>query len=247
MPNDTLTLALNGDVSLEDFANAMENFNKLVQGLTTEIARDSSIEWVIDSLQNGSAIATVKGDTDRLDTLAAIISAFSSVGNALKTHQPIPYPSVREPAQNLTRLLNGKITSIRFETATEDIFIESHYKSGHPLKLTYAYGRLKGTIQTLSMRRGVHFTLYDVLFDRPVNGYLKEGQQELIREYWGKKVFVSGRICRDPDTGKPLNIRDVSEIEVVNSKPGGFRRAIGIIELKQGETPEEIIRGIRNG
>jgi hypothetical protein len=115
------------------------------------------------------------------------------------------------------------------------------------LKLTYAYGRLKGTIQTLSMRRGVHFTLYDVLFDRPVNGYLKEGQQELIREYWGKKVFVSGRICRDPDTGKPLNIRDVSEIEVVNSKPGGFRRAIGIIELKQGETPEEIIRGIRNG
>jgi hypothetical protein len=247
MPNDTLTLALRGEVSLEDFAKAMDGFNKLVQGLTAEIARDSQIDWVIDSLETGSAIATVKGDTDRLDAVMNIVSAYSAVGKALKLHEPIPYPSIREPAQKLTSLLDGKITSMVFETALEDVIIEGHYKGERPIKLTYAYGRLKGTIQTLSMRRGVHFTLYDVLFDRPVNGYLHEGQQELIRENWGKKVFVTGRICRDPDTGKPLNIRDVSEIEPVNSKPGGFRRAKGIIQLKHGETPENIIRGIRNG
>jgi hypothetical protein len=247
MPNDTMTLALRGDVSLEHFAKAMDNFNRVVQGLTAEIAHDAQIDWVIDSLETGSAIATVKSDTDRLDAVMNIVSAYSSVGKALKLHQPIPYPSVREPAQRLAGLLNSRITELVFETALEDVVIESHYQTEHPVKLTYAYGRLKGTIQTLSMRRGIHFTLYDVLFDKPVNGYLREGQQELVRDNWGKKVFVTGRICRDPDTGKPLNIRDISEIEPVNSKPGGFRRAIGIIELKQGETPEGIIRDIRNG
>lgn len=247
MPDDTLTLTLNGDVSLEDFANAMANFNKLVQGLTSELARNSSIEWVIESLQNGSATATIRGDTDQPDALEPIITAYSKVGNALKDQKIIPFPSVQEPALNLTKLLNGKITFILFGTATEDIIIESHYKSGHPVKLIYAYGRLKGIIQTLSMRHGVHFTLYDTLFDRPISGYLKEEQRELVREYWGKKVYVSGKICREPDTGKPLNIRDISEIAPVDGRPGGFRRAIGIIDLKKGETPEEIMRGVRNG
>jgi hypothetical protein len=50
MDNDTLTLALNGDVSLRDFAQAMAQFSALVQGLTIEIAGDAAIEWVIDTL-----------------------------------------------------------------------------------------------------------------------------------------------------------------------------------------------------
>jgi hypothetical protein len=83
MPNDTLTLALRGDVSLEDFAKAMDSFSKIVQGLTAEIARDSQIDWFISSLESGSATATVKSDTDRLDIIMNIIPAYSAVGKAL--------------------------------------------------------------------------------------------------------------------------------------------------------------------
>ena len=247
MPNDTLTLALSGDVSLEDFAKAMENFSALINELTAELARDTSIEWVIDELAGGSAIATIKGDTDSLDSLYAIISAYSVVGKSLQTHQVIPYPDrIKTPAQNLTKLLDEKITSLRFETASDDIIIESHYKTDHPLKPSYAYGRLKGTIQTLSLRRGIHFMLYDVLFDRPVSCYLRQGQEELVREHWGKKVFVSGRIGRDPDNGRPFAIRDISEIQVSEGKPGGFRRAQGVIKLDKVQTPEGLIENLRN-
>lgn len=247
MQNDTLTLALEGDVSLEDFAKAMENFSALVNGLTAEIARDASIEWVVDALAGGSAIATVKGDTDSPDKLYAIVSAYSIVGNSLKTRQVIPYPDrVKTPALNLTKLLDGKITSLRFETASEDIIIESQYKTDHPLQPSYAYGRLKGTIHTVSDRRGIHFTLYDVLFDRPINCYAKTGQEELVRKYWGKKVFVSGTVARDPENGRPFAIRDVTEIQVAESKPGGFRRAQGVLKLGKGQTPEGLIHKLRN-
>jgi hypothetical protein len=248
MGNDTLTLALNGDVSLHQFAEAMQYFNALVKGLTAEIARDASIEWVIDTLEAGSATATVKGETDRVDSLAAVIAGYSTVGNALHAHEPIPYSDrVRAPAQKLTDLLDGKITSLRFETASEEYLIESYVEGKPELKPSYAYGRLKGIVQTLSARRGIKFILYDVLFDRPISCYLKEGQEERIRPFWGKKVFVSGKIGRDPETGKPFVMREISAIEPVESRTGGFRRASGIIELGKDETSETIIRAIRNG
>jgi hypothetical protein len=98
----------------------------------------------------------------------------------------------------LTKLLDGRITSLRLETEIEDFLVEAHYEGKAPLKPSYAYGRLKGTIQTLSARHGIRFTLYDVLFDRPISCYLKEGQEDLIREYWGKKVHVSGKMAETP-------------------------------------------------
>ncbi len=247
MDNNTLTLVLNGDVPLQEFAKAMSEFNALIQGLTTEIAHGARIEWVIDKLESGSAIATVLGETDRPDSLAAVVSAYSIVGKSLQSHQLIPYSDkIRVPALNLTNLLNGKITSMRFETASDDFLVDAHYDGKPPLKASYAHGRLKGIVKTLSARRGIRFVLYDVLLDRPIAGYLKEGQEDLIRPYWDKKVYVSGKIGRDPETGRAFAIRDITEIEPVNSKPGGFNRAKGIIDLG-GETSENIIQAIRNG
>ncbi|OQY89689.1 MAG: hypothetical protein B6D41_10360 [Chloroflexi bacterium UTCFX4] len=247
MDNDTLTLALNGEVPLQEFAQALNYFNALVQGLSNEIAHDAAIEWVIDTLEAGSAITTVKGETEQMERLAAVITGYATVGKALHTHQPIPYSDkVRIPAQNLTKLLNGHITSLRFETSYDDYIVESRAEGKPALKPTYAYGRLKGIVQTLSARRGIRFTLYDVLSDRPIAGYLKESQEELIRPYWGKKVYVSGKIGRDPKTGRAFAIREISDIQAVESKPGGFRRARGILDLA-GETSESITAALRNG
>ena len=61
MAKDTLTLALNGDVSLEDFSKAIQQFSNLVSSLHDDVAKESSIEWFIENLEAGSAIATVKG------------------------------------------------------------------------------------------------------------------------------------------------------------------------------------------
>lgn len=247
MPNDTLTLALNGDVSLKDFAKAMEHFDELVQGLTNELARDVSIEWVIDTLDAGSATTTVKGETDNLERLTAVVTAYASVGESLQLHQPIPYPEkIRNSAQKLVGLLDGNITSLRFETSIKDSLIEGYHEGKAPLKPTYAYGRVKGTVQTLSARRGISFRLYDVLFDRPITCYLREEQEELIRANWGKKVYVSGKIARNPETGRPFAVREITDIQAVDSKPGGFRRARGLIDLGNN-TSESIIRNIRNG
>ena len=53
MADETLTLALHGDVSLDTFAVAIEHWRGLVAAITREVAPDSRINWVIDELVAG--------------------------------------------------------------------------------------------------------------------------------------------------------------------------------------------------
>ena len=251
MADNTLTMALMGDVPLREFASAMGDFNALVTNLSAEVGSGAEIEWVIDSLETGSAIATVRAFSESPEAIDNVIAAYVTVGNSLHSNAPIPFSEkVSAPATRLTRLLNGHITSLRFETAKSDVIVTGHYgeaqrEVSNPYK---AFGTLKGKVQTLSSRRGVKFTLYDAIFDKAISCYLKEEQEDTIREYWGKKVLVSGVISRDAETGKPYSIKDITGIQLVKaSEPGSYKLAKGIWRLKEGETPESAIRAARDG
>lgn len=251
MENNTLTMALMGDVPLREFASAMANFYALIDNLSGEIDKDNKIEWVIEALESGSAIATIRPLSGSTDVIRKVIAAYATVGDALKTNAPIPYSEkVSGPAKSLTQLLNGKITSLRFETYGRDITISGHYDQESKEDVTpyKAFGVVKGRLQTLSSRRGVRFTLYDSVFDKAISCYLREGQDDsMLRENWGKKVLVTGLISRDHKTGKPYSIRDISAIEPVKSSPpGSWRKAMGILKLNEGETSESAIRAARD-
>ena len=91
MAKDTITLALNGDVSLGDFSKAMQQFFSLVTGLHDDVAKESSIEWYIDSLEGGSAIATIKGIGEKEDDVKAIeqvVHAVADVGRSIQQETP---------------------------------------------------------------------------------------------------------------------------------------------------------------
>jgi hypothetical protein len=60
----TLTLALEGDVTLAQFANAVDHFHKLLRNLTEEVAADHDIQWDLEDLHYGSAMITVVGHSD---------------------------------------------------------------------------------------------------------------------------------------------------------------------------------------
>ena len=63
MPNDTVTLALDGDVPLEEFARTMGRFAELVNALSEEVG-SPGLDWVVDDLQVSSAVATVRSPSD---------------------------------------------------------------------------------------------------------------------------------------------------------------------------------------
>ena len=84
MAEDTLTIAVEGVVSLNAFAQATAHFRSLVIALSKEVAGSTPIDWQIDDLQAGSAITTARGISEKPEETQRVIMAYGEVGIALQ-------------------------------------------------------------------------------------------------------------------------------------------------------------------
>ena len=103
-------------------------------------------------------------------------------------------------------------------------------------------------MQTLSNRSGLRFNLYDNIHDRAVACYLEPGQEDRMRQAWGRMARVSGTVSREESTGNPTVIRRIIDIEVIEEKePGAYQLARGAVPWQPGfEAPEDLIRRMRD-
>lgn len=208
------------------------------------------MSWKLDALEVSSAIAAIRGEGN-LQDVESIVDGFERLGGALERAESIPYESARRPSEEILNLINGRITSIRFETNRFDAEVSSNVLKGKPTppKFVVRLGAVRGRIQSLSNREGLRFTLYDDLEDRAVSCYLESGQEEAMREAWGRYAIVEGLVRRNIDTGKPSTVRRVKKVTVL---PEGdsldYRAAIGCAPAIPGSiSAEEAIRRGRDG
>lgn len=251
MPSNTLTFALDGDVSLDVFADEVRDLTALLAELSAGVERSASIDWVIVDLKAGSAELTMRGEAEAAEAVERTVQAYGILGRALERGEPIPLSAqVRKRAARMVRHINprDKITAIRFETPEETYIVTAQAQGRERPAAMQAYGTVTGKVQTLSSRRRLSFTLYDALFDRLVNCYLTEGQEDLIRDKWDRYAIVEGWISRDPLTGRPIAVRDITDIQTQpDYGHGEYRQARGIIPWREGdETPEAVIRRLRD-
>jgi len=256
MAKDTLTLALNGDVSLGDFSKAVQGFFNLVNGLRSDIAKDASIEWFIEDLEAGSAIATVKGigqDESDVRAIEQVVDAYLDVGQAIQKERPLNYSRpVQAAAKELSSIINGRVKSVRFETIETDVEIFASpavLEKIHIVKLPErSFGAVRGRVQSMTNRGQLRFTLYDLIDDGAISCYLSSGSEDIMREAWGKMAMVEGFVRRDPESGHATTVRGVKEIRIIQEgKPGDYREAIAAAPGFLGDAlPEEIIRKARD-
>jgi hypothetical protein len=260
MANKTITLALSGEVSLQDFAGSASRLHRLVRSLAREVSPRDRIAWLIDGLEAGSAITTIRGvPRNRVgsDGVEQVARAYIVVGQALERNQPIPYsPRVQMVARSLTTVLKRSVESIRFETADAEATITRHPTqpaAEQPVAWqaptsSGAYGAVEGRVQTLSNRGGLRFTLYDALYDRAVSCYLLEGHEDIMRDAWGKRAVIEGWVTRDPVVGRPQTIRRVSRVTILPEGHGNdFQVARGCLPVDQPDlAPEDVIRLLRD-
>jgi hypothetical protein len=250
MTNNTLTIALEGDVLLIEFVETMNRFRNLVDLLSREVAPDTEIEWLVEDLQAGSAMATVVGLSDEPMPVLDVVRGYSRLGDALQRQEPIPFSeALRREAIALTKVIGNKITAIRFETAESDNVIYGKLGPARSVATPRtSFGAVTGRVQALNSRGKLKFTLYDALLDKPVNCYLNDAQEELMREIWGEQVTVVGRVTREPDKGRAVNVRNITSVERVRSiRPDSFRNARGIFTWSPGDEPAEAsVRRLRD-
>jgi hypothetical protein len=251
MPDTTLVLALEGDVTLAQFSEAVHHFNKLLLTLTQEVAADTPIEWALEDLQYGSAIMAVSGRADSDEPVLRVVSAFEGMGQALQHHQPIPFSRhVAREAEALTKLIREDVKAVRLGTARKEAIIYGLFdaKKLSAAKPIVSFGTIKGRVQGISNRGKLRFTLYDAVFDKPVSCYVDEDRQAILTDIWDKVVFVSGQVTRQPDSGQPVSVRDITDIAFVpDGEPGSYRKARGVLaEAGDGEPAEASIRRLRD-
>ncbi len=268
MPDDTITIALDGEIPLGEFARTIGRFAELVSALS-EDAGSPELDWVIDDLQVSSAIATARALSDP-QAAEQVARDYAAVGTALENHTPVQVsPRVRRAVNKIISIRDRRVKAVRFETAQRDAVIPTSQDSPPrllvfpkaktaaavgtvsellaikaPATAASSFGAIQGRVQALSNRGALRFTVYDLLYDKAVGCYIAEGKEELLRNAWGRLAFIEGLITRDPLNGRPLAIRQVRSIALLDEPPSApnYETARGVAPSLNDLSPEDAIR-----
>lgn len=251
-----ITFALNGDISIQSFAEAVKHFRSLVEQLSSSVAKGEPIDWRVEVLEASSAFVGVGGYGEAL-AVDRVVTEYIRLGEDAQRGDLTPYPrEIVGSVVDLVGLMNGQVESIRFETEESDALLTHDAKDAitahKPLvgqkPPTYkAWGAVDGYIQTLSQRSEYRFTLYDALFDKAVSCYMSASDEEKMRGMWGKRAMVEGMVTRDSGSGRPLSVRQISSVVLVDEREeGAWRSARGVSPSVSGELPEVALRRARD-
>jgi hypothetical protein len=257
LPGDTVTIELQGRVTLEQFAEAVARFHRLIAALSADSKADD-VRWEINALEVGSTTATAQGvsqNGDAPERIEQVVRNYLEVGRALESGATVPYPApVRKEAEGFVAMLRSGIEAVRFETAESEAIVReaAATPAAQPVESAPtlgSYGAVTGRVQTLTSRLHLRFTLYDRLHDRAVSCYLAEGRESLMREMWDKLATVEGWVTRDPLSGRPLAVRRITNVTpLLEAAPQDYMNARGVRPLGPNDpSPEEAIRRIRDG
>ena len=124
----------------------------------------------------------------------------------------------------------GSMEYLRFQTPEADYTIYGNGTIPNQPTTVAALGAVTGRVQTLSSRGGLRFNLYDALLDKLVACYLAPGKEETMREAWGRRVTVSGQVSREVSTGRPVAVRQIMGVEILeDAEPWSYEKARGAV------------------
>ena len=69
-----------------------------------------------------------------------------------------------------------------------------------------------------------------------------------MRKAWGRRARVSGRVSRESILGRPVAIRSILDIDLLEDiAPGSYQLARGAVKWEPGDKlPEDVIRQLRD-
>jgi hypothetical protein len=246
MAKTTLTFELGGRVEISDLEKGIITFRRLIVALTP---KKMGVAWVVEDMQPGSATATLRGEADNISNVEKVVKDYENIGAALARHEDLlQYNKKVANVANAIRALARSLEYVRFETPDADYTIYSNGSMQSQPSTTTAIGAVTGRVQTLSNRTGLRFNLYDTIHNKAVACYLSPGQEELMREAWDRRARVSGRVSREGATGRPVAIRQILGVEILEDPaPGSYRLARGAVPWQEGDIlPEDAVRLLRD-
>lgn len=245
---DSVTFRLDGELTIEKLAEAFTRFRSVLRALEQDQA--AHVRWVLAGLDYGSAAITARAeplDDDAVAKIPKMTERYLAAGRLVASGEVDQGRPFLRVVRDLTEVADEQ-NRVILETADDDVIFTApipHARATAGPQTTKSLGTVRGRVETLSHRKGFRFTLYELASDRPVSCYLQADHEDLMRGAWGHIADVTGVVTRDADTGRPLAVRRVTSVDVVNEGDTmGFLRARGAVG---GVEPAEgVIRRIRD-
>lgn len=250
MMEDHVKFHLGGEVTIDQFSDALTRFSQVLDAL--RLSHGAEVRWMLTGLDYGSAAATAQAvplDDEAVDRI------------------PIMYDSCIDAAQRvrdgsldralpLHREMHGLMAladenhPIAIQTDSKQVVVKAPIPSltlaaEEPDAEATSLGTVRGRVETLSRRRGLTFRLYELTTDAAVVCHMDPDLEDTMRGVWGHIADVTGTVLRDPKTDRPLWIRRVTDVDPVDEgDPNGYLRARGAV--RTSEPAEVLVRRMRD-
>lgn len=257
-PLDTVMLKVQGTVTIPEYARALALMSRMLAALTKFRAGTGALSWEVESLSGTSANTLARGNPRRhgkIVQLRQVVTDWAVVGDKMRTGAPArEYPEdVQAACEGFRELVSNdrtEITKLWFENPLREVPVLRlvDRRPDPEADLMVSYGSVRGWVEAITKHAGLRFTLYDRLHHKAVSCYVAEGNQELLRNLWGRYVAVEGIVRRERESGRVISVREiVHAAPEKEGKPDAWRAAVGCAPSKPGDiSSEEAIRRVRD-
>ena len=251
MGEDCVKIHVGGELPVDKLSEVFARFSQVLDALSESHSAD--VRWVIAGLDYGSASALARAvprDDEAQRRIPAMCDDYTDAarrvqdGNADRTF--LLHRQMRE-----LLVLADDAHPIVVESGRQRVVVEA---SVAPLALPAAdgweqdatsLGTVRGRVETLSRRKALSFSLYELTTDTPVRCFVVPGLEDTMRDVWGHIADVTGTVRRGAGTDRPLWIRRVTKVDRVDAgNPKGYLRARGAI--RTDEPAEVLVRRMRD-
>ena len=80
MTRNTVTFALGGRIEIQELAKGINVFKRLITALT----QSQDVDWVVEDLRPGSAVATLRGEAADPIKIERIVDDYGDIGGLLE-------------------------------------------------------------------------------------------------------------------------------------------------------------------
>ncbi len=253
MTDLTVSLGLEGDVTIETVAKSAAALHRLLVALAGEVGPTVKIEWVPEDLRVGSLHSTYQAkllEDTTVGEAGQVVERYGRLGERLGRHEELPNSQdVVGAAERLLSDVRASAYELVLGTASGDAIVDLRTApTTKRIERRSSIGSATGRVQTLSGRTSLQFVLYEEWTDQAIRCYAQEHQAEELRAIWGRRVRVQGTLTRMPRTRRILSIRNISEIEALpDEPPSRFESARGAIQWRpQDPSPAQFVRELRD-
>jgi hypothetical protein len=252
MARTTLSLELEGEVTLADLAQAIQTVQRMADLVSDRVAHGATVRWVVRDLEAGSARAEAVGVYEDETVVDRIIEEIEESAKASEFMRPGD-PALQAEIDQLTAMVNGSITAIRLG-GTERYELRPQAVGVMPLMVVASdrssdLGEVSGRVEAMNSHDARWFNVYDLIDNKRVRCTLSQALEGQMKDIWQRLVTVEGRVQRDAVSGRPLAVTEVTNITIHDEPdPGAWRSAIGVVSVLGDNVPtnEETIERFRD-